>query len=52
MQIKIYSDIKDLTGKGEEWLTDFFGNVIATFQDGNIQCQIFYLSDKEKTKAA
>ena len=52
MQIKIYINVSDMTGSGEEWLVDSYGNARAVFLDGNLQCQILYIGDKEKTKVA
>jgi hypothetical protein len=52
IQIKIYINMSEMTGKGEEWLVDSFGNARAVFMDGNLQCQILYMGDSEKTKAA
>ena len=52
MIIKIYVNIKDLTGQGEEWLVDSKGNVIAVFLDADLRCQVLYIGDKEKTKVA
>lgn len=52
MQIRIYSNIQDLTGIGEEWLVDSDGNVLAIFIQGQLKCQVLYINDKEKTKAA
>lgn len=52
MQIKIYSNIQDMSGKGEEWLVDAHENVIAVFIDGNLKCQILYLNNSDKTKVA
>ncbi len=52
MEIKIYTTFLDMTGKGEEWLVDSYGNARAVFIDGNLQCQILYIGNEEKTKAA
>ena len=41
MKIKIYNNIQDLTGIGEEWLADpLTGEIRAVFIDGDFQCAI------------
>lgn len=52
MEIRIYTNIVDLKGIGEEWLVDSLGNVRACFIDGDLKCQVLYIDDKEKTKVA
>jgi hypothetical protein len=52
MQIKVYNNIQDLKGIGEEWLVDLVGDVIAVFIDGNLKCQVLYGDFGDKTKAA
>jgi hypothetical protein len=37
MLVAISNNIKDLTGRGSEYLVDDQGNVIAIFFDGNIE---------------
>ena len=50
MHIKVYNDIKDLTGKGEEWLLNADGNPHAVFIDGNLRCQLYAIGNREITK--
>lgn len=52
MEIKIYTQLRDMSGKGEEWLMDQFGNVRAVFIDGNLRCEVGYIGNSEKTKIA
>lgn len=35
--IKVYVNIQEMTGIGEEWLVDADNDVIAVFYDGNFQ---------------
>ena len=35
--IRIYSDLKEMVGIGEEWLVDKNGDIIAIFWDGNFK---------------
>jgi hypothetical protein len=37
MLVAISNNIKDLTGRGSEYLVDDQGNVIAIFFDGNLE---------------
>lgn len=49
MQIKVYTDIKQMQGQGEEWLVDSidaegnFDIVRAVFIDGHQRCNVLYL---------
>jgi len=52
MKIKVYNNIQDLSGTGEEWLVNYRNDVIAVFIDGQLRCQVLYLNDKERTKVA
>lgn len=50
-QIKIYSNIQDLTGIGEEWLINpLTQDVIAVFIDGDLRCKVLSLDFKLKSK--
>lgn len=35
--VKVSNQLSDLTGVGEEWLTDGEGNLLAKFFDGNMR---------------
>ena len=54
MTIKIYSNIQELAGIGEEWLLHpITKNVQAVFIDGELRCKIppnFNLNESEVTK--
>ena len=39
MTIRVYEDLQDMTGVGEEWLVDCIGNTRAVFIDGNLRCE-------------
>lgn len=52
MQIKIYINVSEMTGIGEEWLVDSDANVRAVFWNGVLRCQILYIGNQDKTKAA
>ena len=53
MLVKVYNDIQEMTGIGEEWLLDAKGDVTAVFIDGNLRCQVFAITNgQEKTKIA
>ena len=52
MQIKVYKNVYEMTGIGEEWFTDAHGEVIAVFIDGNFRCSVSYIGDNEVTKVA
>lgn len=52
MQIKVYHNVSEMTGIGEEWLVDKNGNIRAVFIDGNFRCSITYLPNTGKTKIA
>lgn len=50
-KIKTYTRVSDMTGQGEEWLVDDKGYPRVIFIDGNMQCQVFAIGDREVTKA-
>lgn len=52
MTIKVYTNIQDMTGIGEEWLVDDKENVRAVFYEGNMVCQVvrIYPKSDEKTR--
>ena len=53
MTIKIYSNVQDLTGIGEEWLLNpLTQDVIAVFIDGDLRCKVLSLDFKLKSKGS
>ena len=53
MLVKVYNNIQEMSGIGEEWLLDANGDVRAVFIDGNLRCEIYSIVDRnEITKAA
>ena len=52
MTIRVYENLQDLTGIGEEWLVDSTGNTITVFIDGNLRCgEYSVLNVEDVTKA-
>lgn len=52
MTVRVYTNILDMTGFGEEWLVDEKENVRAVFYEGNMVCTVhrIYPKDAEVTK--
>lgn len=48
-QIKLCSNVSEMTGIGEEWLLNASGNPHAIFINGNLQCQVFAIGAKKET---
>jgi len=49
MLIKVYQNIQEMSGIGEEWLLDSEGDPIAVFFNGNLKNRLAGLSNKNKT---
>jgi hypothetical protein len=52
LKIRVYVDIQDMTGIGEEILVDAVSNVRAVFIDGNLKAGSVYPPNMDETKAA
>ena len=53
MQIRLYENVSDMLGIGEEWLVKANGDVVAVFIDGNMRSHYMIVGNgKEITKVA